>query len=116
MFAHRNIYKYTWTPSDRKTHNQIDHILVNRRGHSNVLDERSFKVADCGSDHYLVVAKVRKRLAVNKQSPQGFHMERFSLKKLNEVEGKEQYRVEVSNRSAALEDLDVEVEINIAWD
>jgi hypothetical protein len=30
-------------------------------------------------------------------------MERFNLKKLNEVEGKEQYLVEVSNRFAALE-------------
>jgi hypothetical protein len=42
-------------------------------------------------------------------------MERFNLKKLNEVEGKEQYRVEVSKRFAALEDLDAEVEINSAW-
>jgi hypothetical protein len=39
-------------------------------------------------------------------------MERFNLKKLNEVEGKEKYHVEVSNRFAALEDLDAEVEIN----
>jgi hypothetical protein len=31
------------------------------------------------------------------------HMERFNLKKLNEVEGKEQYYVEISNRFAALE-------------
>jgi hypothetical protein len=34
---------------------------------------------------------------------------RFNVKKLNEVEGKEQYRVEVSNRFAALEDLDSEM-------
>jgi hypothetical protein len=40
-------------------------------------------------------------------------MERFHLKKLNEVEGKEKYHVEISNRFAALEDLDAEVEINI---
>jgi hypothetical protein len=39
-------------------------------------------------------------------------MERFNIKNLNEVEGKEQYRVEVSNRFAALEDLGAEVEIN----
>jgi hypothetical protein len=39
-------------------------------------------------------------------------MERFNLKKLNEVEGNEKYGVEVSNRFAALEDLDAEVEIN----
>jgi hypothetical protein len=36
-------------------------------------------------------------------------MERFNLKKLNDVEGKEQFRVEVSNRYAALEFLDTEV-------
>jgi hypothetical protein len=43
-------------------------------------------------------------------------MERFNLKKLNDVEGKEQFCVEVSNRLAALEDLDTEVEINSAWE
>jgi hypothetical protein len=30
-------------------------------------------------------------------------MERFILKKLSEVEGKERYRVEISNRFAALQ-------------
>jgi hypothetical protein len=30
-------------------------------------------------------------------------MERFNLEKLNEVDGKEQYRVEISNSFAALE-------------
>jgi hypothetical protein len=43
-------------------------------------------------------------------------MERFNLKKLNNVESKEQFRVEVSNRFAALEDLDTEMEINSAWE
>jgi hypothetical protein len=66
MFKHHNIHKYTWTSPDRKTHNQIDHILIDRRRHLNVLDVRSFRAADCDSDHYLVVAKVKERLAVNK--------------------------------------------------
>jgi hypothetical protein len=43
-------------------------------------------------------------------------MQRFNLKKLNEVEGKEHFRVEFSNRFAVLEYLDAEVEINSAWE
>jgi hypothetical protein len=62
------------------------------------------------------VAKVRERLAVNKQRSQRFDMKRSNLKKLNNVEGKEQFHVEVSNRFAALEDLDTEMEINSAWE
>jgi hypothetical protein len=43
-------------------------------------------------------------------------LERFSLKKLKKAEAKEKYRVEVSNRFAALEDLDADIEINSAWE
>jgi hypothetical protein len=35
---------------------------------------------------------------------------------LNEVQGKEKYCVEVSNRFAASEDLDAEMDINSAWE
>jgi hypothetical protein len=100
------------TSPDGNTHNQIDRILIDRRRHSSVLDVRSFRAADCGTDHYLVVAKIRKKIAVNKQGSHKFHMERFNLKELNEVEGKEKCRVEVSNSFAALGDLVAEVEIN----
>jgi hypothetical protein len=43
-------------------------------------------------------------------------MERFNFNKLNKVEGKEQYCVEISNRFAALEKLDTEVDVNKAWE
>jgi hypothetical protein len=40
------------------------------------------------------------------------HVVRFSLRKLNEVEDKEQYPVELSNRFTVLEHFDAEVDIN----
>jgi hypothetical protein len=90
--------------------------LIDRRRHSSILDVRSFRAADCDFDHYLVVANVRERLAVSKQTAHRIHMERFNLKKLNEVEGKEQYCAEISDRFAPLENLDTEVDINKAWE
>jgi endonuclease/exonuclease/phosphatase family metal-dependent hydrolase len=74
MFPLSNIHKYTWTTPGGKPHNQIDNILVDRRRHSNVLDVQSFGVADCDSDHYLVVEGVRERLTMNKQRSQRFYM------------------------------------------
>jgi hypothetical protein len=116
MFQPCNIHNYTWTSPAGKTHNQIDHILIDRQRLSSVLNAQSFRAADCYTGHYLVVGKIRERQAVNKQGLHKFDMERFNLKKLNEVEDKEKYRVEVSNRFAALEDLDAEVEINTIWE
>jgi hypothetical protein len=63
-----------------------------------------------------VLAKVRERLAVSQQTTHRVHMQKFNLNKLKEVEVKEQYRVEISNRFAALEYLDTEVDINRAFE
>jgi hypothetical protein len=48
-------------------HNKINQILIDRRRYSSILDVQSFRGADCDTNHYLVVAKVRERLAVSKQ-------------------------------------------------
>jgi hypothetical protein len=49
MFPHRNIHKFTWASHDGKTHNQIHHILIDRRRHSSIPDVHSFQAADCAT-------------------------------------------------------------------
>jgi hypothetical protein len=112
MFQHRDIYNYTWTSPDGQTHNLIDHILIDRRWHLSILDLRSCSGADCDTDYYLVVAKVRER----KQSAQKFDRERFNLKKLNELEARKEYQIEITNKFAALENLGEDEDINRAWE
>jgi hypothetical protein len=53
---------------------------------------------------------------VRKKTAHRVHMERSNLKKLNEIEGKEQYHVKISNRFASLKNLDTEVDVNKAWE
>jgi hypothetical protein len=47
-----------------------------------------FRAADSDTDQYLVVAKVRERLAVCKKTMHRYYMERCNLKKLSEIQVK----------------------------
>ena len=63
-----------------------------------------------------MVAKVRERLAVCKQAAQTFDGERFNFRKLNELEVRKEYQIEISNRFTALENLCDSEDINMAWE
>ena len=55
---------------------RIDHILVNSRFSNCVLDIRSFRGADCGSDHFLVAGKLKvtlKKIENRKESQSGLY-------------------------------------------
>jgi len=111
MFPHQNDLRYTWTCPDGKTHNQIDYILIGGRWYLSVLNVQSFRGAHC-----LVVAKVKESLAVSKQAAQKFDVERFNLRKLNELEVRKQYQIKISNGFAALENLSDCENINRDWE
>jgi hypothetical protein len=49
------------------------------------------------------------------QAAQNFDGERFNLRKLNELEVKEKYQIEITNGFAALENLIVDEDVNRAW-
>ena len=51
IFPHRDIHKNTWVSPDRRTTNQLDHVTINKRWGSSLLDTRVYRGADVGSDH-----------------------------------------------------------------
>ena len=63
-----------------------------------------------------MVAKIKKRLAVNEQAAQKFNGERFNLRKLNELEVRKQYQIEILNWFAALVNLSDCEDINRTWE
>jgi predicted RNA binding protein with dsRBD fold (UPF0201 family) len=62
------------------------------------------------------VAKLRGRISVSKRVKQKFDLERFELKMIDDVEVKEKYQVEISNRFAALRNLDESFDNKSAWE
>jgi len=64
----------------------------------------------------MVIAKVKERLAVGKQTAQRFDRQRFNFRKLNEPEVREQYQIEITNRFAALENLNDEEDVYRTWE
>jgi hypothetical protein len=108
MLPNHNIHKHTRTSPDGKNNNEIDHILTDRQGHSNVFVVQSIRVEDVETDSCLVVTKFKEKLA--KQTANTIHIMSFSLKNLNVIECKEKY-CDDSNRSTALKELDIGVEL-----
>ena len=66
-----------------KTQNQIDHILIDTKCRSSILDVRFQGEL---IDHCLVVAKVRERFTVSKHAVQKFDVEKYNLRRLRELE------------------------------
>ena len=63
-----------------------------------------------------MVAKVRERLAVRKQAAQEVVGERFNLGKLNELEVRKRYQIEITNRFTAWGNVENDGDINRAWE
>jgi hypothetical protein len=61
------------------------------------------------------VGKVKEGLAVRKQAAQRFG-ENFNLRKLDDLEVIKQYRIEITNRFAALENVSDDEDINRVWE
>lgn len=61
---------YTWkSPQDKAdnvTRNQVDYIMINKRFKSSLINVKTYPGADVPSDHNLLMARVRIRLASNK--------------------------------------------------
>jgi len=68
-FEHKDIHRYTCVSPNGKTLNQIDHVLVDIRRHTNIMNVRSYRGAEGHTDHQLVITKVKEKLCIaNRES------------------------------------------------
>lgn len=62
-FPRKDIHKATWQSPDGATLNQIDHVLINARHASDVVDVKTCRGADIDSDHFMLKIRYRQKIS-----------------------------------------------------
>ena len=112
-FPRLNIRKHTWRHPNGEACSQIDHVLIDGRHFSDVIDVRSFRGPNIDSDHYLVVCKIRARLSNVLKSRTEKTM-RFNIQRLKADGVAEEYARELDQRIAEQQEERV-ADINGLW-
>ncbi|XP_025407079.1 uncharacterized protein LOC112681028 [Sipha flava] len=112
-FSHKNIHKATWRSPDGETLKQIDHILIKTRYRSTIHDVRSHRDADCDTDHYLVISKLRSKL--KSQSRLKDKRAKFNLELLRDETVRKKYESEVK-KELKENSVQIEIDVDLDWE
>ena len=100
---------------DNHTENQIDHICISKTFRTSLQDVRSYRGADVGSDHHLVIGKVQ--LKLKRQRRFTGQRARYNVSLLKDKDCKEQFNITLKNRFQVLEqDLEVDGNVEGNWE
>ena len=113
LFTHRDIHKLTWISPNGRDRNQIDHLMINGMWRRSLLDVRTKRSADVGSDHHLVTALIQMKL--KKTEPRRITQTRFDIQRLGDNVVRTAFISDLRNRFQVLQNLTGEQDVDTAW-
>ncbi|KAK3759649.1 hypothetical protein RRG08_062181 [Elysia crispata] len=96
------------------TENQLDHVCIKKKFRRSLQDVRVKRGADVGSDHHLLVARLKLKLKKNYVGEIG-NRKRYNLRLLKENTHREEFKLTLSNKFQVLQELLEEESIDHKW-
>jgi hypothetical protein len=110
-YPHKRIHLGTWRSPDNYMVNQIDHVLINTRHSSSIINVRSCGGPNCDTNHCLVKVKLRERIS-KLQHIRGNPRTKWNIDRFKDEEGKREYSKRI-NRKIEEQELEKEVGLSI---
>ena len=81
LFSRKDIHKITWRSPNAHHFSQIDHLLIDSRHVSHLMDVRTHRCASVDSDHFLLLLQIRARIS-NAKKFLGKKVEKYDYEKM----------------------------------
>ena len=91
-FPHKRIHKYTWECRGRGLRSMIDYVLIGKEARKKVANVKVVRGVEIGSDHYLVLMKVKLKLQRGQKTTERQPSQRIRIDRLNDNEVKWEFQ------------------------
>jgi hypothetical protein len=114
LFQHKRIHKETRRSLDGTKSNQTDHVMMDSRHATDILDVKSCRRAGCDSDHYMVKIKYSQRISTTgKLSAQ--RSIKYNVENLKERTKAKEHRNKVEELLQILPNIE-DQQVETAWE
>ena len=97
LFPHKDIHKITWRPPEVDHFSQIDHLLIDSRHASNLMDARTHRCANVDLVQFLLMSRIRARVS-NTKKFLGKKFEKYDYEKITLPEKQVEYKINFKER------------------
>ncbi len=114
LYQHKEIHKCTWESKERGLKSIIDYFIVRRALRPGVTDVRVIRGAEVGSDHHLVLMKLRLKVQRPKRHTEAGKC-RLKVHRLESREAKVKYQQELRRLQWQMKDMYRGEDVERAW-
>ncbi|RNL66056.1 hypothetical protein D7I40_24495, partial [Citrobacter sp. MH181794] len=116
-FPRKDIYKATWRSPNGQTNNQIDHVAIEKKGATNIMDVRTYRGFYADSDHYMVMTKYRSRITRASRRLRS-RIQKINIGKLDHGQTKENFQRYIEDKltlDEGQQDPPQQLDIETSW-